>query len=603
MALRTISKSIDLNSSSNKYITDINNNGIQIHSSNYNASQYTENITMNPQGIQLNYGNLSAMELTKNSLVFNEVDTTNNTSTRTAIFGENTQIGRDGKYRTTINEKGIKLITDANVPALDVGPGSTEQPMHVQINFTDDIHSFEANTQTVIDISDQLSQISDGSSFSVKLYRKWHSKGIEVPSGYTASGTTTFNFTVGISEELEYFATFSQHNAKVLQRISYDNTNETLTVSFPSEYIVDDDSYVMYEWYLFDFAAESLTTVPHVDINSEFDVHLESEDGNTSRILLDKDGVKINSLKDRCALSVSNTGTTKTSWELLNNMSALRICLTTTDESSYRSLPYPVTNVLTGTAFQVKITVSNYSYSPVSSGSSVWESTLLGTPTDYVWTFTKGIQPDSPVTKNIIGRTATSASSKSIPITISYDGNNTITYTKPSGYGIFNSVRKKLSSKICYFSEVTCALSGTINTYVPSVSLYGVVDIGNYMRFDDPRSTFVVDDNWTWSPNMTQSSGNESNTTFTVSKNDGNFYWPLFIADFNRKNGTGGSGVSNWCCGAMFLSDRSVNKATVYIKGNAAGGNITKINAGVKILWLKLTHDDIYNSQSDIANS
>ncbi len=89
MALRTISKSIDLNSSSNKYITDINNNGIQIHEAGYNASNYDKNIILNSSGIQLNSGNLQLMGLDEDSLDFYTVDTINNQSNPVASFSSN----------------------------------------------------------------------------------------------------------------------------------------------------------------------------------------------------------------------------------------------------------------------------------------------------------------------------------------------------------------------------------------------------------------------------------------------------------------------------------------------------------------------------------
>lgn len=86
MANRIISKEINLNNSSNKYITEINNNGIQIHEPGYNVGNYDKNITLNSNGIQLNCGNIPLMNLDHDSLDFFKVDLENNTSKEIANF-------------------------------------------------------------------------------------------------------------------------------------------------------------------------------------------------------------------------------------------------------------------------------------------------------------------------------------------------------------------------------------------------------------------------------------------------------------------------------------------------------------------------------------
>ena len=605
MALRTISKSIDLNSSSNKYITDINNNGIQIHSPNYDASQYTENITMNPQGIQLNYGNLPAMELTKNSLVFNEVDTTNNTSTRTAKFGEDTQIGRNGKYRTTINERGIKLITDTNIPALEVGPGSTDTKITTLIDFSDTKHEFISSDSisggTVYDISTQLTSVENGNLFSISFYRRWKAASPNdygLTSNHYGYGSNTFEFTKGTSETKQYIANFTSYGASICEIMVYDASNNSITVWFPTNEVVDDNSYIMNYWYLYDFKGIVETTVPKLNIHSEMSAYLESEDGYTTSLNLDQSGFSVKTLKDSEALSVSSTGVTGTTWSKLSSCYNTKYGLTKSNLAKYNPSSYgPFSNAVTGSSYEFKVTITRRRVT-YDSAHGVYTTSIIDTK-DYTWEFKKGVTASEQQALQGCTQTALTAST----LNVAYDG-STDKFTITRSGSLFNSIRTNSKTTTTYYAEIDCSISGHISTLIPSVSTRGILDIGYSMRFDDPRNIFVVDNDWTWSPNMTHDSGDESNTTFEVTKDVPEGlpgYWPLFIVDFNRRNGTGGSGVSNWCCGAMFLSERQVNRAVVYIKGNAAGGHVTKVNAGVKILWLRLTHNDIYSASSDIG--
>lgn len=603
MANRIISKSIDLNSSSNKYITDINDNGIQIHSPNYNASQYTENITMNPQGIQLNYGNLSAMELTKNSLVFNEVDTTNNTSTRTAIFGENTQIGRNGKYRTTINEKGIKLITDTSIPALEVGPGSTETKITTLIDFSDTNHEFVSSDSisggTVYDISTQLASVENGNLFSLSFYRRWKAatpNDYGLTSNQYAYGSNTFEFTKGTSETKQYISSFSNYGASICEIMVYDASNDRVTVWFPTNEVIDDNSYIMNYWYLYDFKGIVETTVPKLNIHSEMSAYLESEEGYTTSLNLDQTGFSVKTLEDSEALSVSSSGIAGTTWSKLDSCIKVKYALARSNLAKYNPCSYgPFSKAVTGGTYEFKVTITRKRIT-YNSSTSTYNINIVDTK-DYLWTFIKGVT--ASLQQTLQGCTQTALTTNTL--NISYDGGTDI-FTFTRGGNCFNSIRKQSKTSTTYYIDIECSLSGHTSTLIPSVSTKGVLDIGYSMRFDDPRNIFIIDDAWTWGPDMTHSSGTESNTTFHVYKAsvNGVGYWPLFIVDFNKRNGTGGSGVSNWCCGAMFLKSRTVGDAEVYIKGNAAGGGMTKVNAGVKILWLKLTHEDVYSTQSDV---
>lgn len=609
MALRTISKSIDLNSSSNKYITDINDNGIQIHSPNYNASQYTENITMNPQGIQLNYGNLPAMELTKNSLVFNEVDTANNTSTRTATFGENTQIGRKGKYRTTINEKGIKLLTDTNIPSLSVGPGDKETDIITLLDFTDTNHTFVASSTidggTTYNISSNISSLRNGDTFSISLYRKWKAK---QPNDYNLStlayarGSNKFEFTKGTSETKEYVSYFTNYGATMTEVAVYDGSTHNLTIWFPEDLVVDDNSYIMDYWYLYDLTGIVTTTVPKLDIHSEMSAYLETDEGYTTSINLDQNGFSVKAIDDSEALSVSSSGIDGVAWKKVSSITNVENYLIRNNTAS-NVVAGPYSTIVSGSKYEVKINirVMRIQYNS-SSRRYITTEVSDGTyrPRTYIWNFTKGVTDSTGSTKNLYGCSLSGLTYNTL--NVKYDGvNDKFTFTRTGN--LFNSLRKHSTSNTTYYAVISCSISGHASTKIPSVSTRGVLDIGYNMRFDDPRDIFIVDDDWTWSPNMTHGKGNESNTTFHVYKAplNGIGYWPLFIVDFNRRNGAGGSGVSNWCCGAMFLKSRNVGDAEVYIKGNAAGGDIKNVNAGVKILWLKLTHEDVYSSQSDVG--
>lgn len=186
MANRIISKEINLNNSSNKYITEINNNGIQIHEAGYNASNYDKNIILNSSGIQLNSGNLQLMGLDEDSLDFYTVDTINNQSNPVASFSSNGTL-----FSNTVIEDNIETtyttMLNSNLSFL--------KDDETIASFSSEGATIGSDNNTNLNISSSGVTINNG----LTQYASFSSEGLELN---TKNGTNAIGiYTTGSSQE------------------------------------------------------------------------------------------------------------------------------------------------------------------------------------------------------------------------------------------------------------------------------------------------------------------------------------------------------------------------------------------------------------------
>lgn len=206
MANRTLSKTIDLNQSPNKYITEINN-GITVHPITMtNGSHYTQidgngfyikQYVDGTNDISLGEYTGSTIQLNNGTqgLLINETGIKiqeNNESI--AQFGTVTQIGADDNAKIKITPTNLQILTSQKVQAFGVDTTAREEALETSIQLSDEelintgtLYRYESITKSVTLGLNNHSEISNGQNVTLKFkgdftygFFQWYSPTIDI---------------------------------------------------------------------------------------------------------------------------------------------------------------------------------------------------------------------------------------------------------------------------------------------------------------------------------------------------------------------------------------------------------------------------------------